>query len=521
MGGSAANSTERELAIRRALRKDFPLYAARCLMVRAKAAVMIDGRPSKIVPFRINQAQQYLHSRLERQKGETGRVRALILKGRQQGCSTYVGGRYYHQTTHRKGVRTFILAHRDDATNNLFNMVKRYHEHVPELVKPSTSFSNRKELVFDKLDSSYGLGTAGSPNVGRSDTIDFLHGSEVAFWENTDDIRTGVMQAAEMAEEIILESTANGLGNMFHQMWQDAERGLSEYIAVFIPWYWQSEYRRPVPDDFVIEPEEAAYKAAYHLTDDQIYWRRLKIIELGDPLLFKQEYPATSAEAFQTTGVNSLISAESVLRSRTATDVARYGAWVVGCDPAREGDDSTTFIHRQGRRAWGLQRHYGLDDMAKAGQAKLLLDSFPIDRMFIDRGGGSGMYDRLVEMGYRHRVTLVNFGSNALDKDAYKNRRAEMWDGVRKWLESEEETQIPDDDTLHGDLVAPGYKYTSTTQKQLEPKEDIKKRIGRSPDSGDALALTFAEPVKITKSGGIHTPGRTGSRRRRVSGMAV
>lgn len=506
---------QRELEIRQRLKDDFPHYAERCLRIRVKKPKMVNGQLQKIVPFELNRAQRYLHDRLEEQKAKIGKVRALLLKGRQQGCSTYTGGRFYHQTTHRRGIKTFILAHMDDATTNLFNMVKRYHGHCPPLVRPSTSFSNRKELVFDKLDSAYGLGTAGSKNVGRSDTIDFFHGSEVAFWDHTDEIKTGAFQAAELAEEIILESTANGLGNMFHKMWQSAEKGMSEYMAVFIPWYWQEEYRREIPADmdFVLTPEEADYKDAYGLDDSQIYWRRLKIVELEDPLLFKQEYPGNAAEAFQTTGINSLISAEVVLKSRKTMGVQKYGAYVVGCDPAREGDDATTFIRRQGRRMWKLESHLKLDDMAKAGQARLILDNEPVDRMFIDRGGGSGMYDRLVEMGYGRRVTLVNFGSKALDPEHYKNRRAEMWDEVRKWLESEEATEIPDKDTLQADLTAPGYKYTSTTQKQLEDKTEIKKRIGRSPDEGDAAALTFAEPVRIQKSGS--------SRRRRRSGMAV
>ena len=493
--------TDREKQIKQRLKDDYPHYAAKCLKIRTKKASVIDGKSQKIIPFVFNRAQHYIHKTLESQKEAFGYVRALLLKGRQQGCSTYVGGRYYHFTTHRKGIKTFILAHMEDATSNLFKMVQRYHEHCPKRLKPSTSFSNRKELVFDKLDSAYGLGTAGSGDVGRSDTIDFLHGSEVAFWNNTDEIKTGVLQAAEMAEEIILESTANGLGNMFHQMWQDASAGRGKYISIFVPWYWQDEYREQVPENFQLDKDEQKYFDAYRdngLTDlEQMVWRRNKVIELKDPLLFKQEYPATSAEAFQVTGHHALISPESVLTSRKTNDVERFGAYVVGCDPAREGDDMTDFIRRQGRKAWGLEAHAKLDDMAKAGLARLILDGEPVDRMFIDRGGGSGMYDRLVEMGYGPRVSLVNFGNKAMDEKKYRNRRAEMWGEMRDWLESEEETEIPDDDYLQADLVAPGYKYTSLTQLQLEKKEEIKKRTGKSPDAGDALALTFAEPVRV------------------------
>jgi hypothetical protein len=269
-----------------------------------------------------------------------------------------------------------------------------------------------------------------------------------------------------------------------------------------VPWYWQDEYRSTVPDDFEITSEEQAYWNAYRdngLTDiEQIVWRRNKIVELGDSSLFKQEYPATAAEAFQVTGHNSFISPELVVSARKSS-ASRYGAYIVGCDPAREGDDNTAFIRRQGRQAWGLEKYQGLDDMAKTGYAKKILDEEPVTMMFIDRGGGSGMYDRLVELGYRNRVKIINFGGKAFDSDRYANRRAEMWGELKKWLESDAETQIPDDDYLHGDLIAPGFKYTSNSQIILERKRDIKKRTRKSPDAGDAIALTFVEPVKVKK----------------------
>jgi len=483
------------------LKEDFLFYCPRCLKIRAKKAIEIDGKKEKIIPLNLNTAQLYIHKKLEKQKDKFSYVRALILKGRQQGCSTLIEGRFYHKTSQSFGVKTFILTHEDKATANIFKMAKRYYDNSPAHIRPHLALSNAKELYFDKLDSAYGVGTAGSGDVGRSDTIDFFHGSEAAFWKNTNSIKTGVLQAAGQAEEIILESTANGMGNMFHQMWQDATAGKGKYIAIFVPWYWQEEYREELPENFVLDQEEQKYFDAYKengLEDlEQMAWRRNKIVELNDPKLFQQEYPATASEAFQITGHNALIQPEVVLTSRKAKDVESYGAYVVGCDPAREGDDMTDFIRRQGRKAWGLETHAKLDDMAKAGLAKHILDTEPVDMMFIDRGGGSGMYDRLVEMTYGDRVKLVNFGHKAFSEKKYKNRRAEMWCELNEWLESEEETQIPDDDYLQSDLTAPGFKYTSLTQKILEKKEDIKSRTGKSPDAGDALALTFAEPVMI------------------------
>ncbi len=501
------------------LHVNFPLYARKCLKIRLKKAVLNPetGIKEKIVPFILNKAQEHIHFKLEQQSKDKGYVRALLLKGRQQGCSTYVEGRFYWKTSQRKGVKAFILTHEDKATSNIFKMAKRYYEHCPAHMQPHIALNNAKELTFDRLDSAYGVGTAGSGDVGRSDTIDFFHGSEVGFWKNTDSIKTGVMQAAEMADEIILESTANGLGNMFHHMWQDAAAGKGKYIAIFVPWYWQEEYREPLPDGFTMTDEEEQYYDAYYddgLTDpEQIMWRRNKIIELKDPSLFKQEYPGTAAEAFQTTGHESLISPEIVLRNRKTTGVAGYGAYVVGCDPAREGDDATTFIRRQGRIMFRLEKFYKLNDMAKAGRAKHILDNEPVDRMFIDRGGGSGMYDRLKEMGYGKRIKLVNFGGAALNKDKYYNRRTEMWCLMGEWMSSDEVTQVPDDDGFQADVCSPGFEYTSSNQKKLERKRDIKKRLKKSPDEGDAGALTFAEPVNIedteladSEPGATHRP---------------
>ncbi|MCH8110414.1 MAG: hypothetical protein IH905_00425 [Proteobacteria bacterium] len=104
------------------------------------------------------------------------------------------------------------------------------------------------------------------------------------------------MQAVPDARgtEVVLESTANGMGNLFHQLWQQAETGDGEYEAIFIPWYWQEEYRRSAPSDFSLTPEEDEYSDLYDLDMDQMAWRRAKITDLRDEMLFRQEYPATA-----------------------------------------------------------------------------------------------------------------------------------------------------------------------------------------------------------------------------------
>lgn len=492
------------------LRADLEFYARNCLVIRTKTG--------KVEPFVFNKAQRYIHERLEEQKTATGKVRALILKGRQQGCSTYVGARYYHGTTMARGVRTFILTHEDAATQTLFEMVNRYHEHCPVFVRPSTGAANAKELVFAKLDSGYKIGTAGTKGVGRSMTLQRFHGSEVGFWPHAETHAAGVLQAVADADgtEVILETTANGVGNYFHQKWRDAENGIGEFIAVFVPWHWQDEYRKPVPADFSLSEDEQKYQEAYGLDMGQMAWRRNKIAELKDETLFKQEYPANAAEAFQMSGHDSYIKPELVVRARKATCEAS-GPLIIGFDPSRFGDDTGAMARRRGRKVLKVERRAKLDTMESAGWCKQVIDKEKPARLFIDVGGlGAGIYDRLKEMGYGEIVRAVNFGSSPLEPAEYDdegkelpgplNRRVEMWKKSKEALEDVAGFDIPDEDGLQAEACGPGYKYDSYNRIALEKKEDMRRRGVASPDGWDAIALTFAEPVGDSYGGTLAYP---------------
>ena len=180
--------SDRERAIRQRLKGDLEYYAAHCLKIRTKAG--------KVEPLLFNRMQRYLHAKIEDYaQRHGGKVRVLILKARQQGCSTYIGARFYHKATHTRGQQVFILTHEQAATDNLFDMANRFHEYCPPLVKPHTGAANAKELNFDRLDSGYSVGTAGTRGVGRSRTIQLFHGSELAHWPNAADHFSGVLQA--------------------------------------------------------------------------------------------------------------------------------------------------------------------------------------------------------------------------------------------------------------------------------------------------------------------------------------
>lgn len=478
--------------VRQKLKDDFQHYASKCLKVRTKSG--------EILPLALNKAQQYLHSKIEQQRNETKRVRAIIVKGRQQGCSTYIEGRFYWLVTHHRGLRAFILTHDNDATNNLFEMAQRYHEYCHPFVRPTVEASNAKELIFSGIDSGYKLGTAGNKAVGRSSTIQLLHGSEVGYWPNAAEHAKGILQAVpnEAGTEVIIESTANGIGNYFHEQWQLAQKGESEYIPIFLPWYWQEEYKKPAKEPLKLDEIEESYVGLYGLSTEQLNWRRSKIIELSaggaDGLRgFMQEYPSNPVEAFQATGDDSFINPHLVMVARQGK-AERHGVLVIGVDPARFGDDRTSIIRRQGRAAFGLESYNKQDTMQVVGIVHRIIKNENPFKVYIDIGGlGAGIYDRLCELGFRDTCVPVNGGTHPLDQVKYLNKRAEMWGEMRAWLD-EPPVSIPDSDSLHADLCGVKYRYDSNSRLVLEKKEDMKRRGFRSPDEADALALTFAHP---------------------------
>ena len=496
------------------LRDNLEVFAAECLKVLPKKG----GKP---VPFLFNRAQKYIHERLEAQRKEFGYVRALLLKSRQQGGSTYIGARFYHKTTMQPGQGTFIVAHEDKATANLFKMVKRYDDYNP--LAPMKKASNAQELIFGLLDSSYKLATAGSKDVGRSNTARLAHFSEFAFWDNAQSHLAGIGNTIPSGSEgegteIIIETTANGLGNAFHSMWQEAEAGKGDYIAIFIPWFWQDEYRTRVKDDFELSEADHKYMDAYGLDMEQMQWRSNKIAEYGKGFawLFDQEYPATAALAFQTSTQNPLINPTDVMAAVNSKYLEMNGPVVLGCDPAEEGEDRTAIVWRQGRVVFRVEYHEKMKPMQVAGllsrywnegvpQDGGRFKGIKPDGMLIDRIGiGAGIVDRLRELNVPH--VGVHSGERADMPDIYENKRAEMWWNMKAFFE-DTPCRMLNDSALISDITAPQPEVTSMSRKLLESKKKMKKRGVRSPDGGDALAMTFAYPVSLRVDGGTSSGG--------------
>lgn len=272
--------------------------------------IKIRNKEGKIVDFKLNNPQQKLYDIIKEQKQTRKPVRIIILKARQMGFSTLTESILFKETVTKFNRRTGIITHLASATTNLFNMSKLMLDCLPEDMKPSVKRSNAQELIFDN-DSGTGLKskikcmTAGTSGVGRSDTFDNLHLSELAFWEgDVEATLTGLFQAVPNLPDtmIIIESTANGF-EKFKELWEQAVNGESDFIPLFVAWHEMPEYAMPY-SGFKLTAEEEKLKELYSLTNDQLEWRRWCIRNNCQNKIdqFKQEYPSNPEEAFLSTG---------------------------------------------------------------------------------------------------------------------------------------------------------------------------------------------------------------------------
>lgn len=239
-------------------------------------------------------------------------IRFIILKSRQQGISTIVEALIYWWTTTHKGQQSKVIAHNTDTSSALYEMFRAYYEQSNPAFKPTAKYNTRDGLVFDNeenpmkgLKCRIDTATAENAGSGRGQTIQWLHGSEVALWPKGQEIVAGLMQAVPLLPNtaVFLESTANGIGDYFHTTWQAAQRGESAFEPVFFPWTIDPDCYLNPPKQFHLNEAEKKLKKEYDLSLGQIYWRRQKMMEFtGDEKRFFQEYPLTDSEAFLASG---------------------------------------------------------------------------------------------------------------------------------------------------------------------------------------------------------------------------
>lgn len=475
--------------------RNYPAMAEDCLKIMPEEG--------GICPLIFNTTQWDLHERLEAQLSNFGKVRAIILKPRREGLSTYVGGRFYHKTIFKYGIRTRVTAHLDDSTKSLFRMVKLFQRFMPDRLKPSTKEDSANSLSFPINLGSYVLSTARSTESGRSDLAHLFHGSEVAYWgdgaENT--ISAAVETVGNKpGTEIILESTG-APGTYFEELWNRAQEG-GEYMPIFYPWY-KSERNRADAEGLILLPEEKELMQLYPGMDEEnIAFRRTKLI-LSSEQKFNREYPATPADAFIADGELAFIKPEYAQMALNRDHEPPFNApRVLGVDPSQTlNGDYCGMCVRQGNVLVQISKFRREKVQERAAVILNYMKEQEIDFLFIDQGGsGKEIYEMLLQWGVdRSIMFLIPFGMSATNKRLYPNKRVEMYTMARNWLMTE--GSIPNNPQFISELSLTKQMINNNGQEVLEPKKNMRK----SPNIADAFVLTFAFPVSLKR--GIQTTG--------------
>ena len=304
--------------------------------------IWIRDKRQKLVQLKFKPAQTALYEAIKKELQEGRPPRIIVLKGRQQGISTITEALMFQDSATRPMVNTLIVAHRDDSTAALFNMNKLFYDYLPAKLQPMKKASNAKELVFENptrdpaekrkrpgLRSRIRCITAGGKGAGRSLTQNNVHLSEFAFWPgNKMETLLGIMQSVpdDINTLVVIESTANGYDE-FKDLWDGAEKGENGWVPVFLPWFMEPDYRKPVELGVVWTEEERKLQEQFNLDEEQLAWRRWCIRTNcgGDVNLFRQEYPCTPDEAFLLSGDAFFDNDVIMARRRVAPRPIREG----------------------------------------------------------------------------------------------------------------------------------------------------------------------------------------------------
>jgi hypothetical protein len=346
------------------------------------AWLKIRDKESRLIPFELNRAQA--------EYSRTCTHRNIVLKARQLGITTYVAARFFIRTITHTGILTVQVAHNQESAEEIFRIVHRFWENLPERVRRGalmTSRANIRQLVFPQLDSEYRVATAADANAGRGLTIQNLHCSEVARWPHGGAEALASLRAAVPPRgEIVLESTPNGAGGIFYEEWQHADE--TGFRRHFFPWWYEQKYQvteteQPILELGRLEEDEEDLLRRFGLSDRQIAYRRILQTNLRG--LAAQEYAEDPISCFKASGecVFDLETIEQRLKTITppveSEENGRLLTWlpaqepheyIIGVDPAEGGSEGdyacAQIIDRMtGMQCAELRGHYTPRELAK------------------------------------------------------------------------------------------------------------------------------------------------------------
>lgn len=263
---------------------------------------IVDKHGSSI-NFRRNQAQEKLAKKIREIKKKDWVVRLLILKARQIWSTTHFLIENLDRTITNKHQTIVLVAHQREKMVEIFQKVKYAYDNIPNVKmkdgtrsKPKATLDNRNELFFRWINSKFRV----SLNT-RSWTLTALHISELAFRRDAREMMTGTLPSVPDHVDIVIESTANGMGNYYHEIRnKNYNNPKWTWHCLFIPRYFTDEYRTEIDDKDFVLPEQLKHLDKLPISEEQKYWYYRKRLDLDEDVF--QEYPSTPEEAFLVSG---------------------------------------------------------------------------------------------------------------------------------------------------------------------------------------------------------------------------
>lgn len=277
----------------------------------------IINKQSQEVPFILNKAQLRF---LENMTG-----RDMILKARQEGFSSFILALFTYDFLFKANSISMSLSYETGAAEKLLDKVKLYIKYLGVPMK----YNSRNEMYNEAIGSTFYIGTAAALTTGRGQTITNLHASEVAFYKDADKLMTGLLQSVPKEGRVILESTANGMGDYFHKNWVRGVNGDGAFTPQFFSWKDHDEYQLPIDHTFKPNSEETQEMIDYGLSKEQIAWKREKVKQFKSIDEFNQEYPITPEIAFISSG-NPVFDIKTLNNMLKAAEEPKFKGNLVG-----------------------------------------------------------------------------------------------------------------------------------------------------------------------------------------------
>lgn len=203
-------------------------------------------------------------------------------------------------------VRCLVAADSYESTDAIFGRIRHYYRSLPKMLKRDIDRSNKRELIFQDTLAGFRCMTAGGKSEARGWTYQRLHADELAFWPNAEEVWASITSTMHEGphRKIIIVSTADGPGNLFHQKVMsalEAQRNGDKNVRFrFFKWSDHASYRSEVPQGWEPDHDEWDLQQRHKLTIEQLYWRHDKIHGVNGIGLrrFRREYPLTVEDGF-------------------------------------------------------------------------------------------------------------------------------------------------------------------------------------------------------------------------------